>query len=151
MGARGPLPKRTKARAGHRAKAELAEEYRVPYVVEPPPAPEDLHPRALRFWHALARSGQSAFFEPSDWELAGMRVRIQSVMETALDAKAVPPANLIGELSKIDARLGVTESDRRRMRVEVERPDAGPRDGAGAGSKSSIQERLARVAAQAGG
>jgi hypothetical protein len=125
MGTRGPLPKRDEARAGHRTKAERADKVTPPTpadgLVRAPVPDGAWHPQTLSFYGALRESGQSRFYEPSDWALAVMRCRIHSLIEYAIDEGALPPASLLAEISKIDARLGVTESDRRRQRIEVDR------------------------------
>jgi hypothetical protein len=148
VGSRGPVAKRDATRAGHRASHERADTVAVPYVVEPPALDEsyNYHPRARRFYDQLARSGQSQHFEPSDWELAALRCRLASHLETKLDDGDAPSASLIDQVSKIDARLGVTENDRRRMRVEVDRPRR--ESGAGSGPiAGNVADRIAQLRA----
>src|SRR5690606_31091150 len=72
MGARGPVGKRDAERMGHRTKAEKALLDKVEMsgeVLVPEPNPE-WHPVAVEWYTSLAASGQSQFFEPSDWASA---------------------------------------------------------------------------------
>lgn len=70
MGTRGPVPKRTESRQRRNVsdvdvkRADGAED-----VSQPSPDP-DWHPIATRLWESLGRSGQSRFYEPSDWAVA---------------------------------------------------------------------------------
>lgn len=70
-----------------------------------------------RFYEALRRSGQAQFFEPSDWAYA------QDVVCTAIDAYVQKPsAMMLQAINQAMSMLLVTEGDRRRLRVELERP-----------------------------
>ncbi|MBZ5869598.1 phage terminase small subunit, partial [Escherichia coli] len=71
MGSRGPVGKRKQELNGHRSKDELAGKTvsSVPGAVNvaiPEPDP-GWHPIASALWRAASVSGQSAFYEPSDW------------------------------------------------------------------------------------
>ena len=72
MGARGPIGKRSEELMGHRSKEEKDAVTKAPGALEVPvPDPDDLwHPIAKRWYEALAASGQSRFYEPSDWAAA---------------------------------------------------------------------------------
>lgn len=82
------------------------------------------HDIAKRYWDAFTRSGQTEFWEPSDWaqlydamdDLSQYKRRENrsAVMRSAIDAQL--------------ARLLTTEGDRRRMRIELARADAGDAD-----------------------
>lgn len=82
----------------------------------------DHSPLAFRFWVALRQSGQTQFFEPSDWFTAELVV-------AAIDQfVATPSAALLASIQSLMTSLLVTEGDRRRLRVELERtaPEATP-------------------------
>lgn len=146
MGSRGPVPKRTDQR--RRTNKPDAE------ITTPPAARTVRIPRARRGWHPVARlwfrslspSGQSKFYEPSDWALA---VLIAESMSRDLMPQAIGIAEKSGEVVesviplkgaslsaylRAMAVLLVTEGDRRRLHMELQRnagvdPDAESADG----------------------
>lgn len=68
-----------------------------------------------RWWEALRRSGQAQWFEPSDWMQAEIVVAgIDNFVEK-------PSAAMLNMISQASGPLLVTEGDRRRLRVELER------------------------------
>jgi len=139
MGERGPTPKRSHQRrrrnkpegGGDITTAEGAAK------VEVPEADPAWHPVAVRWFESLADSGQSAFYEPSDWALAfvlaesiSRELQPQPVVigkgdDARVEMFAMPPkgASLAAWLKGMTA-LMVSEGDRRRMRIELSRPAA---------------------------
>lgn len=117
-----PVPKRKDQKAGHRTKAELRSIDTT--VVEGKveiPEPEDYwHPIAKNWYESLARSGQSKYYEPSDWQVAHY---IAEAMHRNLDNNRFS-AQLFASIMSGMTSLLVTEGDRRRMRLEIERVDA---------------------------
>lgn len=76
-----------------------------------------------RMWEAIRRSGQAQFYEPSDWAAAELLVM-------AVDSfVAKPSAMMLASINSMMATLLVTEGDRRRARLELERtPPEKPAD-----------------------
>lgn len=114
----GPVPKRADQRHGHVTKAQKDAVQRVvvPGSVSAPPLDlEDVHPLAAAMYEALARSGQAAFMEPSDWEYARWAAFVQS------SAAARPTAMMVMAVDKMLTNLLVVESERRRVKLELER------------------------------
>ena len=70
MGTRGPVPKRdderkrTNERPMETTRAVGAAE------VKQPRGDGDWHPIVKKLWKAMGESGQSQFYEPSDWAIA---------------------------------------------------------------------------------
>ena len=100
------------------------------------------HPIAKRWFESLARSGQAAFYEPSDWATAELlaeaisrELRPKVVGITAagevVKAEAALTGSALQALLKGMSSLLVTEGDRRRARVELERPKPEPEGGDG--------------------
>lgn len=117
-GRSGGTPKRSDQRHGHRTHAEQAAVQRVvvPGTVEQPPLDlEEVHPLAAEMYEALAQSGQAAFMEPSDWQYARWVAFVQS------RAAAKPTAMMVMAVDKMLANLLVVESERRRVKLELER------------------------------
>lgn len=131
---RGPIPKRSDQRRRRNAsnKVETA-----PGAAEVPiPAPdEDWHPIAIQWYESLAESGESVFYEPSDWATA--YIIAESISRDLLPqfvgsnpitgndiVRSIPMkgANLAAYLKAMN-NLMVTEGDRRRYRLELERGD----------------------------
>ncbi len=158
----GVPPKRSDQRrrantpaTGEPIKAPAGE---VPEIPEPD---EGWHPIALRWYQSLGRSGQSAFYEESDWLTAYTIAESMSrefgeqplVVGTGKDATVemhlLPPkaASLAAWLKGM-AGLMVTEGDRRRSGLELQRPQ--PATGEEDGDVSELDEyrdRLGRSSA----
>lgn len=117
---RGPVPKRSDQRR-RRNKPEV-EITTAPgaAVVEVPPADPDWHPIAARWYESLAKSGQSRFYEPSDWAQARY---VAEAMSRSL-AGAKMSGQLFAAVVSASTSLLVTEGDRRRLRLELERGNA---------------------------
>lgn len=115
-GAGGRPPKRESQRR-RRNKVEPSDHATSDGVVRGPDLEGEHSPIAHRWWQALRRSGQAQFFEPSDWAQAELVV-------TAIDSFAAKPsAMMLQTIDKMSGSLLVTEGDRRRVRLELERQD----------------------------
>lgn len=133
MGTRGPAPKRDAERAGHRSADYDADKIELDEPVEVPEADSTWHRKAIEWYEALIKSGQSHWYEPSDWAKA--RLIADALSQYLDDVDAGPAFDENGRpltarfanaatlkvLFSEMASLGVTESDRRRMRIEIER------------------------------
>jgi hypothetical protein len=146
MGATGPIPKRTEERRRRNTTTEAGETLEAEKVeVDAPPAPplpmnEKWHADAKEFYQACIDSVQSRFYEPSDWAALKMACETQSRLlekvpvvttddngDTKVEMLRMPikGADLNG-LTKLWSLLMVTEGDRRRLRLEIERKAATP-------------------------
>lgn len=159
MGDRGPIPKRSEERRRRNSPDRPVDrvaiggdaddlfgddlpdervEHRhevdtLPTVVHVP-ADADWHPIAVQLYESLEQSGQSMFFEPSDWaaaylicesisrDLADQWINVGTVMEPEMEKQKVPMkgANLAAYLKGL-GELGVTEGSRRRLSIELTR------------------------------
>jgi len=119
MGSRGPVGKRAAERMGHRTKAEKAQTDTVEIVgeVEVPEPDPGWHPVAADWYKSLAESGQSRFFEPSDWRAA---FYVAEVMTKNLTASRFSSELFKGVWAAMNDLLS-TEGSRRRVRLEIER------------------------------
>ena len=116
--------------------------------VEIPVADEDWHPVAKMWYDSLKRSGQAIFYEPSDWATAYLLTDVLDrwlkpqevkVGQTGSEGAekgggdvtyvfedkiiAMPGATITALLKGMTA-LMVTEGDRRRLKIELERQKA---------------------------
>lgn len=118
MGSRGPIPKRSEQRMGNRTKKELATtKAPAATVVQAPDPDPGWHPIALMYWEAAQESGQSRFWEPTDW------VALYDAMEEISQYKNAGrrSSQMRAAIDSILARLAVTDGDRRRLRIELTR------------------------------
>ena len=114
---RGPVPKPS-------AQRRRANKPEVPVETAPsagpakaPPADPEWHPVAHRWYESLAASGQCASYQPSDWaEAVVWTVLLSQQLESSR-----PSAMMLAAWSSASSRLLVTEGDRRRVRIELER------------------------------
>lgn len=121
MATRGPVPKRDSSRVRFTAPGDRADQVTMEGPVDVPAAGEGWHKNALAWYESLAKSGQAHYYEPSDWSKAWLIAdnisRAYFAAESGEDVTAATFKVLFGEM----ASLGVTESDRRRMRIEIQR------------------------------
>lgn len=117
----GPIPNRSgdlsRTRNANRAnRPPLVKGESLP--AEPYEADPDWHPIALQLWEAMKVSGQSAFYEQSDWAYA------YSLCEDLSDYKQQTRRS--GQMAQTIysnmSNLMLTEGDRRRLRVELDDP-----------------------------
>lgn len=138
MGSRGPVPKRSNQRLGHRAKADVESVTSAPAApsVGAPDADPSWHPVASRWFESLAQSGQSRFYEPSDWSTACLVAESMSrdlnpqfvgFAQTGRDTTEPEFASIplkgasLAAYLKAMSNLLVTEGDRRRAALELQR------------------------------
>jgi hypothetical protein len=139
----GPPPKRDAERRRRNGKAvetrsvDIADLIKL--EVDIPVACEDWHETAIAMYESLSRSGQAIFYEPSDWMTAYVICEQLSralkpvpmfdadgaiVLDSNGDPmmRSIPmPGAAMNSLLKGLASLMVTEGDRRRLSIELER------------------------------
>jgi len=137
MGTRGPAPKRADKRLGHVAKAKREAVEKAPgaTVVKRPAAKADWHPLAKRWFQSLSKSGQSVYYEPADWETAWVLAESMSrefkpqvvgntIAGEPIWAEVPPRGSALAAWRQMMAALLVTEGDRRRAGLELQRGPA---------------------------
>lgn len=116
-GSRGPVPKRSdQRRRTSRPDVEVTKGSAAPNA-GPPPADPLWHELARKWYQSLTESGQREWYEPSDWAEALVWAHVLSA-ELERDKMS---AMMLVAWSAACSRLLVTEGDRRRMRMELER------------------------------
>lgn len=115
----GPPPKRSDERRRRNNENGQRDVSRAPGASEVPiPDPdENWHPVALGWYRSLAESGQSVYYEPSDWATAYLLAESIHVLLSSGKFSAVLFQSIMSSMSE----LLVTEGSRRRVRVELER------------------------------
>ncbi len=132
MGSRGPLPKRSglgdRRTQANKIKNGVKKVRVKDGVVKPPPADSEWHPIARSLWQAVKDSKYTIYYEPSDWLLLYDACDELSSYKYARQRSAMMRAALNNLLSG----LLLTEGDRRRARIEIDRDTAAePEESAG--------------------
>lgn len=131
----GPVPKRSDQRR-RRNKAEPTDTVTLSQTVAVPELGlTDVHPLARDLYDSLKESGQSLYYEPSDWQ----RARLMVEMLSSLLYEPGKRSSMMYVAIQQDLRdLMVCEADRRRLKLEIER---------GASDTSAEDARVAQMAA----
>lgn len=117
MATTGPVPKRSDQRRRRNKPDTALRSVKVHGVVDVPAADEEWHPIAHGWYVSLAESGQSRFYEPSDWAQARLWAEILSRQL----ASGRVSAQMMAAWSSAATELLTTEGARRRARMEIER------------------------------
>jgi antitoxin (DNA-binding transcriptional repressor) of toxin-antitoxin stability system len=153
MGERGPVPKRSSQRRRRNKPGDPVDTAAGAVAVGAPAANSKWHPVAKRWFESLKASGQAVFYEPSDWATAQLVAESLSrdlkpqVVGVTMDGKpvrAVVPlrgSSLAAYLKAMSA-LVVTEGDRRRVRLELERRKTESGEAADVSELAAYRERL---------
>lgn len=112
MGARGPIPKRSDKRLGHRSKAEMARITKIPGAAESVPALGfEAHPMVADWYASLAEGAESAYYTPALWQ----RARIVAVMLSKLLESGRPSSQMYAALQADMKALLVDAGELRRL------------------------------------
>lgn len=127
--------------------------------IEIPKVDEGWHPVARQWYESLARSGQAVFYEPSDWatayalaETLSRELNPQFVSyvdkesgETMAEWVTMPiKGSSLSAILKGMTSLMVTEGDRRRLSIELERKRARDEAAAAVAGVASISQQRQR-------
>lgn len=134
----GPPPKRSSQRRRRNKPAKPVETASGAAVVSQPKPNSKWHPVAKRWFSSLGESGQSKFYEPSDWATA--YVTAESMSREFRSDGPVSAAWLASFLKSCSSLL-VSEADRRRVSLELERP-SGEEGDAGVSGIDDARRRL---------
>lgn len=137
MGARGPVGKRSSERV-RRNKDEgglPTVQVKTKSVVKPPAEDRAWHPIAKGWFRSLKTSGQSKFFEDSDWQAARLCADwLSQNLRHAAGGEDGPRPIRAAAMSQIWSMMNdlmTTEASRRRVRVELVREAGGRGDADG--------------------
>lgn len=118
MGVRGPVPNRSDQRVRrNKPDVPIDKVVSIGAVTVPPLDLPSPHPLVRDLYESLQHSGQAKFYEPSDWQYA----RIALHFADQLLKSSRPSAQLLVTVNQMLSSLLVSEGDRRRVRLEVER------------------------------
>lgn len=119
----GPIPKRTdQVRRPNRKDRPGMQIASGGGAVTVPKPDENWHPVARQLWDALEESGQSQFYESSDWAFAFSLMDDLSYYKRANKRSG----QMLQSIYSAMDRLLITEGDRRRARLQLERHSEAP-------------------------
>lgn len=98
------------------------------------------HPLMKDWFRSLKESGQSQFYEASDWQTARL---LAEVMSQELNSGEPVKASMLGEFNRAAASLMTTEGERRRLRVELQSPQADQDDDTVVSIMAKYKDKLA--------
>jgi hypothetical protein len=141
VGERGPAPKRSEQKHRHTKAEDHPDRPPAARSFDIPEPDEGWHDVAKLWYRALGDSGQSIYYEPSDWAMAyvmaesmsrDMNPQVVGISERTGEAviETVPlkGASLSAYLKGMTSLL-VSEADRRRASIELQRtPQSDPGD-----------------------
>ena len=113
----GKPPKRADQRRRNN-KVTPADKGSLSVSVKQPAIRSDIHSAAKKWYRSLKTSGQAEFYTDSDWQTA---IVAAEVLDRFF---ATSRATLLAEFNRMCTSLLVTEGDRRRARLELERTPA---------------------------
>lgn len=154
MGTRGPVNKRSDQLRRRNTPDVDVDTAPAAKNVTIPVADEEWHPIARQWYESLEPSGQSVYYEPSDWATAyliaesisrDLNPQFVAVTEQGDVIKERIPmkgASLTAYLRAMTA-LMTTEGDRRRARLELERATAVDEDEAA--SVTALSDYVSRI------
>jgi len=117
----GPPPKRQDQRRRRNATDPVTTVKLTHSVPVPDLGLDNVHPLARDLYNSLKESGQSMYYEPSDWQ----RARLMVDMLSNLLYDPVKRSSMMYTAIQQDLKdLMVCEADRRRLKLEVERGSA---------------------------
>lgn len=117
----GPIPKRSEERIRRNIPDVPIQKVIAEGTVEAPGLGIDgPHPMILDFWRALRESAQTKYYEPTDWQFA--RFTLHFANKLLMSSK--PSSQMLKEVNSALSNLLVTEGDRRRVRMEIERTNS---------------------------
>lgn len=156
-GTRGPIPKREDLRVRRNKEGgEVTEGPSGGYWPAPIEPDDRWHPTARQLWDAMEESGQSQFYEPTDWAIAyflcevmSRELKPQFIGFRELEEGGTEPIQGVvpikgASLSAIRAQMAVlmlNEGDRRRVQIELRKAQGAQSDSDG------IQAALAQMQA----
>jgi len=113
----GPVPKRSEDRIRH--DSNVIDKVHAFGVVKKPDLGlgENPHPIITDFWDAVGESAQTRYYEASDWQY--LRVSLHFLNKLLWSNK--PSAQMLTVVNQMLSDLLVSEGQRRRVRMEIER------------------------------
>ena len=140
MGARGPMPKRSEERTRRNKEGEdgiaLKKGIALPYEWKAPG--ENWDPRVVEFYDSFKESGMQAYYQQTDVAVLWLAC---DLLSSQVVNHGRPSAMMLAECMKMLDGLGITEGERRRIKIELDTPQVQEVD-AKVVAMESARERL---------
>jgi len=114
----GPIPKRSEELIRRNTPdVEIDKVTAIGPVTIPPLNIPDAHPFVTEIYESMKKSAQKKYYEPTDWAYAKTTLHFLN----KLLWNPQPSAMMLSSVNSMLTSLLLTEGDRRRVRIEVER------------------------------
>ncbi|MEI6001146.1 hypothetical protein H3V53_29405 [Paraburkholderia bengalensis] len=151
MGTRGPIGKRDEERVRRNTPENPTETISMIGTVEIPELGDmsymgETHPLIEEMYDAIKQSAAVKFYEPTDWQFARLALYTlnQELIAAKHQGKPIGAMKLTAINQMLSALL-LTEGDRRRVRLEIERAPADPTGGKVVDVTDVLKQRLAKA------
>lgn len=156
MGTRGPIGKRDEERVRRNAPESPTDTVQVIGAVSIPELGDmsyegETHPLIEEMYEAIKQSAAVKYYEPTDWQFA--RLTLYTLNQELIAARHMGKPIGAMKLTAINQMLSsllLTEGDRRRVRLEVERNTGTPTAGKVVDMTDMLKQRLAQAQASGG-
>ena len=149
MGVRGPIPKRDEERVRRNIPEDPTVTVQMPGRVDVPDLGDvshlgETHPLVTEMYESMKLSASVKYFEPTDWQFARLALYTlnQELIAAQHNGKPVGAMKLTAINQMLSALL-LTEGDRRRARLEVERAPSAAETGKVLDVTDMLRQRLA--------
>ncbi|QCG76861.1 hypothetical protein SEA_XIANYUE_5 [Mycobacterium phage XianYue] len=156
MGTRGPIGKRDEERVRRNAPENPTETIQVIGTVKPPELGDvshlgETHPLIIEMYESITQSAAVKYYEPTDWQFARLTLYTlnQELIAAQHNGKPVGAMKLTA-INQMLSSLLLTEGDRRRVRLEIERNPGDPTTGKVVDMTDMLKQRLAQSKASGG-
>ncbi|ALA48115.1 minor tail protein [Mycobacterium phage Phlei] len=156
MGTRGPIGKRDEERVRRNKPDTPTETVVVHGAVQIPELGDisyfgETHPLVIDLYESIKKSAAVRFYEPTDWQYARLTLFTlnQELINAQHHGKPVGAMKLTA-INQMLSSLLLTEGDRRRVRLEVERQTGDSPTGKVLDMTDVLKQRLAKSQASGG-
>lgn len=127
MGSRGPVGKRSDQRVRRNKENQDTEQVSVSGTVEPPSlgfSPDN--ELTMELYESVLASGYTHTYEPSDWHVLRFLLFNVDTYITQISESGKVNAHALSELMSGFGSLLMTEGERRRLKMEIQREESKP-------------------------
>ncbi|QDP44589.1 hypothetical protein SEA_NOTHINGSPECIAL_4 [Mycobacterium phage NothingSpecial] len=150
MGTRGPIGKRDEERVRRNTPENPTDTVQVIGTVKIPELGDvshlgETHPLITEMYDSIKQSAAVKYYEPTDWQFARLTLYTlnQELIAAQHNGKPVGAMKLTAINQMLSALL-LTEGDRRRVRLEIERNPGDPTAGKVLDMTDMLKQRLAQ-------
>ncbi|ASR86458.1 hypothetical protein SEA_CHANGELING_5 [Mycobacterium phage Changeling] len=156
MGTRGPIGKRDEERVRRNKDENPTETIQVIGTFAPPDLGDvshlgETHPLIIEMYDSIKQSAAVKYYEPTDWQFARLTLYTlnQELIAAQHNGKPVGAMKLTA-INQMLSSLLLTEGDRRRVRLEIERNPGDPTAGKVLDMTDMLKQRLVQSQASGG-